>query len=155
MQKLIAGVVLVGALIFGITFFNSDSKEEKKQEPSTPPVASRPNEPAQLPEVGAQPTSVAAGRERRAEASYKSPGGEDRVAFTVVTSEGGVIADARAEVLQAGDVSKKYVETFSKELPMMLKGKKLSELTSIDKVSGASLTTDAFNTAIGQLKGRS
>ncbi len=49
-------------------------------------------------------------------------------------------------------ISTKWQQNFAENLPAAVKGKKLSELSSIDKVAGASLTTAAFNQSLAQLK---
>ena len=85
-------------------------------------------------------------------AVYKTPAGEDEVGFTLSVDASGVIVDAKADVLATHDISKKRQTAFAEELPAAVKGKKLSELASIDRVGGSSLTTKAFNDALTQLK---
>ncbi|MGB4833843.1 MAG: hypothetical protein WBP40_02335 [Candidatus Moraniibacteriota bacterium] len=85
-------------------------------------------------------------------ASYKNPSGEDQVGFTLSVDAAGVIVDAKAEVLATNDISKKRQLAFAEGLSAAVKGKKLTELTAIDRVGGSSLTTKAFNDSIDQLK---
>ncbi len=87
-----------------------------------------------------------------AKVSYKNPAGDDEVGFTLtVNGEGTIIATA-TDVLATHDISKKRQEAFAAGLTTSLSGKKLNDLTSIDKVGGSSLTTGAFNQALPQLK---
>jgi len=84
--------------------------------------------------------------------SYKNPAGEDEVGFNVTVNSEGVVVDATADVLAIHAISQTRQLAFSQGLGAALKGKKLSELTSIDRVGGSSLTTDAFNASLPQLK---
>lgn len=87
-------------------------------------------------------------------ASYQSPAGEEEIGITVMVNSEGVIVDANAEVLATHAISKTRQLAFAEGFPEALKGKKLSELTSIDKVGGSSLTTGAFNVSLTELKGQ-
>lgn len=87
-----------------------------------------------------------------ARVSYKNPAGDDEVAFTLTVNGEGIIVSASAEVLAIHDISKKRQEAFAGGLATALSGKKLSDLASIDRVGGSSLTTGAFNQALPQLK---
>jgi hypothetical protein len=84
--------------------------------------------------------------------SYKNPAGEDEVSFLLTVNAEGMIVGAAAGVLATHDISKKRQEAFAAEFSAALQGKKLSELDSIDRVGGSSLTTAAFNQALPQLK---
>lgn len=85
-------------------------------------------------------------------AVYKNPAGEDEVGFTLSVDAMGVIVDAKTDILAVHDISKKRQTAFAEGLPAAVKGKKLSELSSIDKVGGSSLTTKSFNDALAGLK---
>lgn len=87
-----------------------------------------------------------------AKTSYKNPSGEDAVGFTLSVDAMGTIVDAKTDILATNDISKKRQTAFAEGLPAAVKGKKLSELSSIDKVGGSSLTTKSFNDALAQLK---
>ncbi len=52
---------------------------------------------------------------------------------------------------ETGEIPEKKKE-FNDQVNVILKGKKLSELTKIDKVGKSTLTTDAFNSVIDELK---
>lgn len=84
--------------------------------------------------------------------SYKNPGGADEVGFSVSVDESGVITQATVEVLAKNPTSIQRQKAFAAELPQAIQGKKLSDLTTIDKVGGSSLTTEAFNASLAQLK---
>lgn len=86
------------------------------------------------------------------ETTYETPAGEEPVVFTVVVDTQGVIVDAQTEVLAKAPISIVRQESFSEALPEQIMGKKLSELTSVDRVGGSSLTTGAFNAALADMK---
>lgn len=88
----------------------------------------------------------------RIQTSYKNPGGSDEVGFIVMVGNDGVITDAQTEVLAVNPISKMRQQAFAEGLPAAIKGKKLSELSAIDRVGGSSLTTGAFNAALPELK---
>ncbi len=83
---------------------------------------------------------------------YSNPGGGDDVAFMLMVDANGVITQATTEVLAHNDISKMRQAAFAAELPKVIVGKKLSDLSSIDRVGGSSLTTKAFNDVLPQLK---
>lgn len=87
-----------------------------------------------------------------ARVSYKNPAGDDEVAFMLTVNGEGVIVAASTEILAIHDISKKRQEAFASGLESVLAGKKLSDLASIDRVGGSSLTTAAFNQVLPQLK---
>lgn len=86
------------------------------------------------------------------ETSYLSPAAEEAVGFVIVVNSEGIITDAQTTVLAQAPTSVMRQESFAKEFPKVLKGKKLSELTNIDRVGGSSLTTAAFNKSIKEIQ---
>lgn len=84
--------------------------------------------------------------------SYENPAGSDEVGFSLTVNSEGVIVATETEVLAIHDISKKRQDAFASDLTAALQGKKLSDLSPIDRVGGSSLTTGAFNQAIPQLK---
>jgi hypothetical protein len=83
--------------------------------------------------------------------TYKEPAGESKVGFLLTVSDG-VITDAQAEVLATNPDSQRIQGDFQQAFPAAVKGKQLADLTAIDRVGGASLTTKAFNEALATLK---
>lgn len=84
--------------------------------------------------------------------NYLSPAGPEDVAFTLVVDSSGTIVEAQTEVLGKAPISIMRQESFAEELPTVLVGKQLSELTEVDRVGGSSLTTAAFNEALAEFK---
>lgn len=84
--------------------------------------------------------------------SYSNPAGNDEVGFVLFVDENGLITEAVTEVLAIHEISKARQAAFGAGLGEVLKGKKLSELSAIDKVGGSSLTTNAFNKVLPELK---
>ena len=83
--------------------------------------------------------------------TYSSPGGQEDNTFRV-TLDNGVITQVEVDVLTKIQASVRYQELFAEKLPSIIVGKRLSEVGPIDRISGASLTTDVFNEAIEKLK---
>lgn len=88
----------------------------------------------------------------KSEQTYTTPAGEEKVAFVVYVDANGVVTDAETTIGAKAPTSVMRQKSFAAELPTVLKGKKLSELTKIDRVGGSSLTTGAFNKALTDLK---
>ena len=102
---------------------------------------------------GTTGTDLKAGEKKlNMKTSYKNPAGEDEVGFTVTVNADGMIIGAATEVFATHDISKKRQEAFASGFSSAITGKKLSELTAIDRVGGSSLTTGAFNAALPQLQ---
>lgn len=86
------------------------------------------------------------------ETNYMSPGGEEQIGFTLFVDEEGVITAAETNVLGKSPTTVMRQKSFAAELPTVVTGKKLSELSDVDRVGGSSLTTGAFNKALTELK---
>lgn len=82
---------------------------------------------------------------------YEIPAGEEENVFTVVL-EKGIIKDVIVGITTEDKTSIRYQTNFSNDIKPLVIGKKLSELESFDRVSGATYTTDAFNNALAALK---
>lgn len=76
---------------------------------------------------------------------------EDFLRFEVTVDKDGLITDVATLDAKTGEVPEKKKE-FNKGLLVVIKGKKLSELSAVDKVGTSSYTTTAFNNVIDQLK---
>ncbi len=75
------------------------------------------------------------------------------VKFTVVLDAEGRVQDVRMTEMPDDKASDKQKE-FAQGLTVMIKGKKLSEITKVDKVGKSTITTDAFNAVVGDLKAK-
>lgn len=84
--------------------------------------------------------------------TYMSPAGEESVGFILYVDDQGEIVDAQTDMMGKDPTSQFRQTSFAGEFPAAVKGKKLAELTSIDRVGGSSLTTGAFNQALAGLK---
>jgi len=121
----------------------SPSSPTKVTVPSVPSNQSPAGVPAELPEGIKRVT---------ADAEYDSPGGLDLVGFTLDVDATGTIQAIQVEKKIANPESTKYQQSFANAIPAVVVGKKLAELTDLDVVGRASLTTDAFNQALPALK---
>lgn len=84
--------------------------------------------------------------------SYQVPNGTDKVRFTLGLDDDKRIVSVKTTDVLAGDVSDEKQNEFSSNLLLVIQGKKLSELEAVDRVGTSSLTTDAFNSALPDLK---
>lgn len=143
-------VLIIGAVV-AVWRFVWDPIESKKenQEVLENAVVTPVQKSENTPEADTTASTV---KESSVRTSYKNPGGEDEVGFSISVDESGVITNATVEVLAKNPTSKTRQNAFAAGLPKALQGKKLSDLTAIDKVGGSSLTTNAFNASLAQLK---
>lgn len=82
--------------------------------------------------------------------SYQTPGGEESIGVTV-TLESGVVSDVQTEPMPSNGTTELYQGKFSSGIREQIVGTPLDDL-SVDKVSGSSLTSGGFRTAIEQIK---
>ena len=84
--------------------------------------------------------------------SYKSPAGMEDVGFVLNVDASGVVKSAEAVVHATQRESVKYQNSFRDNFSTAVVGKKLSDLSRIDRVGKASLTTNASNASLSKLK---
>lgn len=91
-------------------------------------------------------------KEVSAVVSYEVPGEKiDTLRFVVTLDDVGAIEQIQTLDAETNEVPEKKKE-FNDQVNVMLKGRKLSELTAIDRVGQSTLTTNAFNEALDTLK---
>lgn len=71
--------------------------------------------------------------------------------FTLGLDTSGTITSVKLVENPTNKASDKQVE-FAEKLEMVIQGKKLSELGAVDRIGTSSLTTNAFNSVIDELK---
>lgn len=81
---------------------------------------------------------------------YVSPGGQDSIDVTL-TLAGSVVTDASVTGHPSNPKSQEYQDGFTAAYKPLVVGKRLDQL-QLDRVSGASLTTAAFNQAVAQVE---
>lgn len=87
-----------------------------------------------------------------ADVTYETaPGKWDHLRFVVTVDGFGRIQNIQTLDFETGQIPEKKKE-FNEQVNVILKGKKLSELSAIDKVGSSSLTTKAFNDSLGKLQ---
>lgn len=126
----------------------TDTRESTTQSGETTPPPSMPT-PQGVNDTISMTSEV---KEVAVRTSYKNPGGADEVGFVLMVDKGGVIVDGRTEVLATNQISIARQKAFADGFATAVKGKKLAELTAIDKVGGSSLTTASFNSVLSELK---
>ena len=152
---LLVGVVGV-IMKFILDPFGGEEKQESPKTATAPKKEAQPvrQEQAQGTPAPAPSTTSVAGQTKQVTVttSYGSPAGPEEVGFTLGVDTNGVIVSADT-VVKAGDpASTNFQENFKANLPGAVVGKKLTDLTRIDKVGQASLTTGAFNQVLAQMK---
>lgn len=73
------------------------------------------------------------------------------VKFNVFVDTDGVITDVQS-INVANPADSAHINAFNDALRVVIKGKKLADLTNIDKIGTSSYTTEAFNSALPELK---
>lgn len=103
-------------------------------------------------EVVVKPDTYESTRGVSAVVSYDPVEGKtDTLRFVVTVDQMGQIQNIQTLDAASGEVPEKKKE-FNEQINVILKGKKLSELSAIDKVGTSSLTTRAFNEALPELQ---
>lgn len=82
---------------------------------------------------------------------YDVPEGTESNSFSLVIKDG-IISSVEVGITTTNKASLKYQQDFAKNIASIIVGQKISELKSIDRVSGASVTTTAFNDALLKLQ---
>lgn len=147
--------VVIVAAAFSIWRFIWQPLQEENSTPATTTTEETltpTNPPTPTSQATPQGEEATSEKKTTVRTSYKNPGGEDEVAFSLSVNEAGVITTASVEVLAKNPTSKQRQSAFAAGLPQAIQGKKLSELTAIDKVGGSSLTTASFNASLAALK---
>lgn len=153
-KTLVAVLIIICAVVAGgFALTRSGEKKEAKKSDRTMTSQAEAPKKDELKRADAVATTTAAqSKELKAETSYKSPAGDDKVAFALTVNANGVITDTKTTVMAEHEISKKRQQAFGDGLTAAVKGKKLSDLQNVDKVGGSSLTTAAFNQSLAQLK---
>lgn len=86
--------------------------------------------------------------------AYQTPESTENVDF-VFTVTAGSVTGLTLSATPVESQSRKYQSKFMDAITNKVVGMKISDLGSFDRVGGASLTTDAFNQAVVQLKAQS
>ena len=82
---------------------------------------------------------------------YDVPEGTESNSFSLVIKDG-IISSIEVGITTTNKASLKYQQDFAKNIASIVVGQKISELKTIDRVSGASVTTTAFNDALLKLQ---
>lgn len=111
----------------------------------------RPDRPEALTKTVDQTEEVAILRELSSTVEYEVPNGSHTIKFTIETDDSGIIqAVTGIDVTDPGHQAS--IDTFSTTLTTTIKGRPLSELEKVDTVGTSSLTTEAFNRALTEIK---
>ena len=140
-RVLVAAVVIIGlALVY--RFYPRVLETTKTEEPAAGEISAPTQKGELLPDGSRRVT---------ADISFDVPDGIDHVLFSVTVDPTGGVSAFKMEDADTHEVST-HMEEFSGEIMKVIGGKKLADLTAIDKVGKSSLTTVAFNNALDELK---
>lgn len=129
---------------------NDDSGDDAEAT-ATPSATTATTEPT----TSAPPASGATGEFRPGEyeaiGSYTTPDGRtQKIEVEVDLAADGTITDLDADGQAEGGNSEQYQKKFESGIDQQVVGRKITEL-DVDKVSGSSLTSGGFNSAIKQI----
>jgi uncharacterized protein with FMN-binding domain len=85
-----------------------------------------------------------------ADGTYRSPGGTEEVGVTV-TIKANVVTDVSIKTYGATGDSKQYQSMFKNGIGSLTVGKNINEI-NVSRVSGSSLTSTGFNSALETIK---
>lgn len=161
----VGAVVVVGAGIALATFISqqnnkSASDENSSSAVSTPtatvtstPTSIQTASPSNTPSITATTTVIATkykDGKYTDSANYFSPGGTEGVTITVTISND-KISDVSFAGTTDNSTSKRYQDMFASGFKSQVVGKKVDDVR-LSRVSGSSLTSNAFNSALAKIK---
>lgn len=148
-KKVVTGIVVIAAvaLIYLFSMHHSQDADTTASMNGTPVTAStQPDSPS---------TSVASNASYKdgtytANSSYRVPHSSESIGVTLTVKDG-VVTGTSLNQSEDNPESAQYQEMFAETYKSYVVGKKLSDI-SLNRVSGASLTTGAFDTALQQIR---
>jgi uncharacterized protein with FMN-binding domain len=147
-SKVWAGVVIVLAVGFFIYWFEGKTPVESE----TPAD----NVTATIPENNTPNSSTETGNTKYADGNfsltedYMSPGGKDQLGVMLALKDG-LVADVNVQNMAGDKTSSGYQDRFIAGIKAAVVGKSIESL-KLGVVSGASLTTGAFNKALAEIR---
>jgi hypothetical protein len=159
-KKAIIGLIVIVLLVIAATgavivMSNNGSKADgdavASNSPSTSPTTSTSTSPSSSPVSSA---STFKDGSYSATGNYVSPGGDESIDVNVTLSDGNgtitaVSVSPHANVQEASDYQGQFVSGYKS----MVIGKKITDV-NLSRVSGSSLTSIGFNSAVDQIKSK-
>jgi uncharacterized protein with FMN-binding domain len=102
------------------------------------------------PSTGVSPNATFKDGTYTATANYNSPGGTQSITVKLTVS-GGAVTDSSLTQQASAREDEQYEAQFESGYKSQVVGKKLSDI-NLSSVSGASLTTDGFNSALADIQ---
>jgi uncharacterized protein with FMN-binding domain len=159
-QKMVASFIVILAVVViavGITYF-THKKDSGLTGTATSTVAS--NSPTATNSAAASDTATASSAGTSsgtykdgtysAGGSYQTPGGQESISMTI-TVKNNIVTDTTLQQNANNRDSREYQAAFASGYKSKVIGKALSSI-SLSRVSGSSLTSDGFNSALEQIK---
>lgn len=153
-KQLIASIIIIIAVVlvaFGASAISKEMKEDSSvATDATNSLNATSNTDSSAPTTTATNSASYKDGTYTVDDSYQSPGGNEAIK-TSITVEGGVIKEAKVTQHANNSESADHQSDFAKGFKSKVIGKAIGGL-NISRVSGASLTTKAFNDAIEQIR---
>jgi uncharacterized protein with FMN-binding domain len=149
-------IVLVGIVTSVVIVVNNNKKSQADAATSTPSSTAGTSSATDTPSTATSPATAATNTSNykdgsySATASYVTPGGIESIDLTV-TIKAGVIVDSSIASSGKSDHAQEHQAAFASGYKTLVVGKNVDSVT-VSRVSGASLTSNAFNDALAQIK---
>jgi len=139
-------VVLVGIVASAAIVVNNTNKSDTTSTSETQSSGT-----ATEPAATSTDTSTYADGTYNATGSYIAPSGRESIKLSV-TIKDGVITGTSVENQATDSEARQYQQMFSNNYKELIVGKKVTEVKSLSRVAGSSLTSNGFNNALDQIK---
>lgn len=143
-------LIVIVAIVGAVTLMNDN--DTKDSNTTDTPATSTTTEGASTDEENESAQSTDANYKNgqyTATGSYDSPGGPEEITVNV-TLKDGIISDTSATAEPSGATAEEYQGKFLSGYKQLVVGKAIDSV-SLDRVSGSSLTSEGFNSAIDQI----
>jgi len=147
------GIILSAGVLLAIVFYANQSSQNRQtiSENSTTltPTATAIPTSTITPPVSRAATDESALKNGTytATGSYFTPEGQEQVTVTLTLSDG-IITSVNTSTTASERESRQYLQLFAAGISKVVVGKKITEVTPVGRVNGASLTGDGFDKAI-------
>jgi uncharacterized protein with FMN-binding domain len=154
-KQVLVTVAIIAVLLLVVigTLLLTKKKAQKSLDTTTTTTESNTNPPATpSPSTSANTTNTATFKDGtyKATGSYTSPGGNESITISV-TLKDGVVTDTSATSGANDPTAKQYQNEFIAGYKDQVVGKKINAI-KLSRVSGSSLTSQGFNSAIQQIE---
>ncbi len=152
-KKIIAIIgLLVIVVVIGIGVMVSNQKTNTANQPTSSPASNNTNTSPSPTSTAASPSSDYKDGTYSAAGTYESPGGRESIDISI-TIKDGAIADTTAVSGSTNPTGRKFQGQFISGYRTQILGKFIDD-ANVSRVSGSSLTSKGFNSALEQIKAK-